>query len=159
VGDLATGLADVQALAAAEDRGDAVAVGGLDLVVDDGVGLGVVFAPLAVADRHVGAAELGEERPGDLPGVGARVVDRQVLGAVAHGQLVALDEGLHRAQVGEGRQDRDLDRTEVVLAVAKRPVELLDQVGRLQVVLVHLPVTGKQRNAAHKWCGSFVVSR
>src|SRR3954468_279948 len=81
VGDVVARLADVQLLADAQDRGEAVLVGGLDLGVDDLVGLRVVLTALGVADGHVCALQLGQHRAGDLAGVGAGVVRREVLGA------------------------------------------------------------------------------
>jgi hypothetical protein len=91
------GLTDLKALAAAEDRRDAVPVGRLDLRVDDRVVLGVVLPALAVTDRDVGAAELGEEGPADLTGVGTGVVHREVLRAELELEAVPVDEGLHAA--------------------------------------------------------------
>ena len=139
------GLADVQALADAEDRGQAVLVGGLHLGVADLVGLGVVLAALGVADGHVGALQLGQHRAGDLAGVRAGVVRRDVLGAVLDLQLVAVDQGLHGPQVGEGRQDGDLDG--LVVLVGQGEGELLDVGDGLEVVEVHLPVARHQRGA------------
>ena len=61
---------------------------------------------------------------GDVPG-DARTGTRQVLRAVADQQLVAVDQGLHAAQVGERRQDHGLDVGELLLGQAER--QLLDQ--------------------------------
>ena len=108
----------------------------------------VVLAALAVADGDVGAAELGQEGTADLTGVGAGVVHREVLGAVLELEPVAVDERLHAADVGERRQHRDLDGAEVVLAVLEGPVELLHEVGGLEVVQVHLPVPRHEGGAA-----------
>ena len=72
---------------------------------------------------------------------------RQVLRAVGQPQLVAVDQGLHAAQVGERRQHRDVDLVEVL--VRQRERDLLHQRDRLEVVEVHLPVAGDQRLAAH----------
>ena len=70
--------------------------------------------------HDVTAAELGQHRPAHLAGVGAAVVHRQVLRAVPERQLVAVDEGLHAAQVGERRQHHDLRRVAVAVAAARR---------------------------------------
>ena len=107
----------------------------------------MVLAPLGVPDHDVGAAELGEHARRDLPGVGAGVVRGHVLGAVPDLQPVAVDQRLHRAEVGERRQHDDLDPGVVVLLVAERPGELLDQRDGLGVVEVHLPVARHQRDA------------
>ena len=55
----------------------------LHLRVDQRVVLVVVLAPLRVPDHHVRAAELGQHRAGDLAGVRAGGVRREVLRAVA----------------------------------------------------------------------------
>ncbi|EGJ78227.1 putative phosphoglycerate kinase [Streptomyces sp. Tu6071] len=155
--DLAEGVRDVLArladrllLAHAEDGGQAVLVGGLDLGVDQLVGLAVVLAPLGVPDGDVRALELGEHGTGDLPGVGTRVVRGDVLGAVLDLQLVAVDQGLHGAQVGEGCEDRDLDG--LVVLVGEGESELLDVRDGLEVVEVHLPVARHQRSAGGHGC-------
>ena len=95
--------------------------------------------------RHV---ELREEGARDLARVGAGVLRRQVLRAEGERDLVGVEERLHGAQVGEGREDRDLDRAVLVLGVLERPVQLLDERDRLQVVEVHLPVACDERGAA-----------
>ena len=55
------------------------------------------------------ASSCRQERSGDLARVGAGVVLRQVLAAEGERQVVGLDERLHGPQVGERREDRDLD--------------------------------------------------
>src|SRR6266545_2633288 len=60
VRDVVTGLADVQALADAQDRRQPIGQGRLHLGVDDRVVLVVVRPPLRVPDHHVLAAELGQ---------------------------------------------------------------------------------------------------
>src|SRR6266542_1209073 len=87
VRDVVTGLADVQALADAQDRRQPIGQGRLHLGVDDRVVLVVVRPPLRVPDHHVLAAELGQHPAGDVAGVGARGVWRQVLRAVPDQRL------------------------------------------------------------------------
>ena len=83
VRDLVARSADVQTLADAQDRAPGrCGRRRLDLPVHDRVVLGVVLPPLGVPDDDVGAAELGQHDAGDVAGVGAGVVRRQVLGAV-----------------------------------------------------------------------------
>src|SRR5665811_1284619 len=82
-------------------------------------------------------------------GIGALGVCRDVLRAVDELQLVRVQQGLHGAQIGERDHHSDLDRGEVVLGVLERPGELLDQMGGLVVVQVHLPVARHQRGAGH----------
>jgi hypothetical protein len=68
-----------------------------------------------------------------------------VLCAVPDLQLVAVDQGLHGPQVGEGRQHGDLDGVEVLVGEAEG--ELLDVRDGLEVVEVHLPVAGHEGDA------------
>ena len=68
----------------------------------------MVLATLGVAHDHIGDAELGQHLGGDFAGVGAIVVDRDVLGAVLDAELVGVNDGLDRADVGERRDDEDL---------------------------------------------------
>src|SRR5665811_760830 len=83
-------------------------------------------------------------------GIGALGVCRDVLRAVDELQLVRVQQGLHGAQIGERDHHSDLDRGEVVLGVLERPGELLDQMGGLVVIQVHLPVARHQRGASHQ---------
>src|SRR4051794_36129446 len=141
--DLAALPAYVEPLPYAQDGNQPVAAAGPDLVVDDLVGLGVVLAPLAVPDHHVGAAELGEHGAGDVAGVGAGVMRGEVLRTVGDPQPVTVDQRLDTADVGERRQDRDLSG--LVVGVAQRVGQLLHERDGLAVVEVHLPVTRHQR--------------
>src|SRR5512139_507476 len=132
-------------LADTHDRSDAVLQRGERLRGHQRVGLAVVLAALGVADHDVGAVQLGQHRRGDVTGVRAGGVLGDVLRAVLDTELVALDQGLHRADVGERDQDGDVDR--VVVLVVQREGELLDVLHGLEVVEVHLPVAGHQRLA------------
>src|SRR5690606_23096056 len=143
VRDVLGRLAHLEVLPDAQDRHDPVPDRRVHLLVDERVVLAVVLAPLRVPDHHVAAAELGEHRPGDVPGVGAGVVRRQVLRPVHELQLVAVDQRLHRADVGERRQDGHLDL--VVVLLRQREGDLLHQRDGLEVVAVHLPVAGDER--------------
>src|SRR5579884_440107 len=145
VRDVFARLADLQPIADAHDRAHAAAERRLGLGRDQFVGLAVVLAPLRVPDHDVRAAELGQHGRGDLSGVRARGVLRDVLRAVLDLQLVAVDQGLHRAQVGERGEHRDLDRG--VVLVGQGEGELLDVRDGLEVVEVHLPVARHQRGA------------
>jgi hypothetical protein len=147
VADVFTALADVQTLADADDRGDAVPerrrrLGGHQRVV-----LVVVRAALRVADHGERTAQLGQERPADLAGVGAGVVLADVLRAVGQPQPVTVDQRLHAAQVGERRDHRDVDLVEVLVRQGER--DLLHQGDGLEVVEVHLPVARDERLTAH----------
>src|SRR6185369_17848980 len=103
------------------------------------------LAPLRVTHHGVRATELGQHRRGDLAGVCAVGVGRDVLRAVAEQPLVPVDGRLHGADVGERRQHHHLDRGQVLLG--QRVRQLLHQRVRLVMVEVHLPVAGHQRSA------------
>ena len=75
-------LADLDALADADDRGQPVLDGLLGLGVDQLVVLAVVLPTLGVADQDVPAAELGQHGRRDVTGVGTVVERRHVLRAV-----------------------------------------------------------------------------
>src|SRR5581483_6275917 len=137
------GPAHLERLPHAHDRRQRGPQTGLHLLVHDRVGFGVILPALRVPHDHVCAAELGQHRSGDLPGVRAGVVRRYVLRAVPDLQLVAADQRLHAAQRGERRQHGDLG--ERVVLVGQRERELLHERDGLEVVLVHLPVAGHQR--------------
>ena len=148
-------LADLEGLTDAEDGGQAVLVGCLDLCCAQLVAFVVVGAALGVADEHEGCAELGEECAGDFAGVCAGVVDGEVLATVEDVQLVALDEGLHGADVGEGREDGNFGCGEVKVCVVEGPCELLDEGDCLCVVEVHLPVACDEGLTRHSSLLSF----
>ena len=97
-------------------------------------------AAFAVADQDVGAAELGEELPGDVAGVRAGVELGEVLAAVDNLELVALDEGLDAPEIRERREDGHLGAAVVVLGVGQGPGQLLQEGDALDMVHVHLPV-------------------
>ena len=87
--DLIAGLADLQLLTETEDRDEAVLVRGGGLGGQVRVGLVVIVAALGVADQHVRAAQLRQERAGDLAGVSTGIVRRQVLRTVGRPSLSA----------------------------------------------------------------------
>ena len=90
----------------------------VDLLGDELVGLAEDLPPLAVAGDHVADVQLGEERRAHLAGEGARLLEVAVLGAEGEQHAVGLDRRLHRADVGERRVDRHVDRVEDVLGRA-----------------------------------------
>src|SRR5690606_26992768 len=106
-----------------------------------------------------------QERTRDLTGVRTGIVCRQILRAECERDLVRVDQRLDAADVGEGREHRHLDGAVLVLGVLERPVQLLHERDRLQVVQVHLPVARDQRGTsvhAHPSTsrpGSFLPSR
>src|SRR6478609_1628125 len=100
-----------------------------------------------MSHQHVGAAELRQLNAGDVPGIGTGIVRREVLRPVDQAELVGVDQGLHRAQRGERRDDRDLYLLEVL--VRQREGDRLDQGDAPQMSEIHLPVAGDQDLAGH----------
>ena len=72
--DVVAGLANLELLADADDRGQLVLERRGGLRGDQGVVLGVIGAALGVPDDDVCATQLGEEGAADVAGVGAGVV-------------------------------------------------------------------------------------
>src|SRR5207244_7899098 len=68
-----------------------------------------------------------------------------VLRAETDRDAVPLERGLYRSQRGERRTHDDLDFVVVLLLEAVR--KLLDDLDRLQVCVMHLPVAGHERLA------------
>ena len=96
----------------------------------------------------VAAAELGEHRAGDLAGVRARGRGRRGPARRRRCREVGVDQGLHRAQVGEGGQHGHLD---IGCSRAWRPsgsMRASGPDGGLEVVQVHLPVARHERSAS-----------
>ena len=89
-----------QALAHADDGLQAGVEGGQGALVDGLVGLGKILAALAVADDHVLHAQVHQHIGGNFAGVGAGLLEVDVLGA--HMDVGARALGDHVAQVGEG---------------------------------------------------------
>lgn len=95
-------LADFEAFAHAEDGSDLMAEGCLDLGVEDLVRFVVDGPSLAVTHQNIGTSQLVKELAGNVARVGSRVELRKILAAIDDVELVALDEGLDSAQIGEG---------------------------------------------------------
>jgi len=96
----------------AEDRDEAVAERGAGLRGDDGLGLAELGAAFGVPDHDVRTADLGQLGSGDLTGVGAAVLGREVLRADQHAGAVDRrqrsgnrDEGGEHDKVGGTRLD------------------------------------------------------
>ena len=148
--DVLAGLADLEVLTTADDRGHAILDGLLGLDVDQLVGLVVVLATLGVTNDDVGAAQLRQHGAGHLTGVGAVVVSGDVLGAIGDRQLVTIDNGGHGADVGERRDDDGLGLGGVVSGSLEGLTEILDEGGGGNVVEIHLPVAGHDRGTRHQ---------
>ena len=121
--DVVSGLANIEVLADTHDRGQPMAERRGGFRRDQPVVLVVIGTPLGVSDDDEGAAQLGQECAADFAGVGARVVLRDVLRAIGQPQLVTIDQGLHASQIGERRDDGDVDLVEVF--VGQREGDLL----------------------------------
>jgi hypothetical protein len=143
--DRLAGLALIEVLAHAQDRSHAVTLDRLHLGVDELVRLGEQRATFRVAADHVPDVEPGQHRRRDLAGEGALVLGVAVLCAEGHRELVRLEQGLQRPQRHEGRAHDDLLAFVVLLLEVVR--QLLDELDRLEVVAVHLPVAGDDRGA------------
>ena len=144
---MVAGLADVEVLTDAHDRDQAVPECRRGLRRHQRVVLVVIRPAFGVPDDDERAAKFGQERTTDLARVGARIVLREVLCTVGQPQLVAVDQGLHTAQVGERRDDGDVDLVEVL--VGQRERDLLDKGDGLEMIEVHLPVARDQRFTGH----------
>ena len=100
------GFALDELLADADDGGEAVGEGGLELEVDGGVGLVEVLAAFAVADQDVGDADGTEHEGRRLTGVGTFFVPVHVLRADVNG--CAACSICDRGKAGHGREEDDL---------------------------------------------------
>src|SRR5262245_20998035 len=139
-------LALLERLADADDRRHLVLQDRLDLQVHDLVGVAEELPALRVPDDDVGDVQLRQHRRRDLAGERALLLEVAVLRSEKDPELVALDDRLERAQVGEGRRDDDVAR---LVVVGVEPVrQLLHDLDRDQVVVVHLPVRRDDRLAA-----------
>jgi hypothetical protein len=108
----------------------------------------VVRTPFAVADDDVAAAQSGEERCGDLSGMRSGSVLGDILGTVLQPQLVALDEGLHRTDVGEWRDDDDFAALSSSLASSSAQASFwtLEIASRWSWFIFQLPASSRVRS-------------
>ena len=137
----ATGLALLEALADAHDRGETAFDGRAHLSSDGIVRLSKVQAPLRVADDHKAASHVHEHRSAHLTGIGA-------LGFPVHG-LAPQEKGGPRQGVSGGGEGRG-GRTDHDLDPGKSPeggLHLFDQAHRRSDRHVHLPVRRDQGGA------------
>ena len=141
-------LANVQRLSYTNDRGHTGVESLLSLRSNDLVGFGVVVAALRVPHDDPGASQLGQHRRSDFTGVRTGIVCRDVLSTIGDAQLVPIHQGLHRTNVGERRNDRDINLVVVVLGECKS--EFLNHGDGLKVVEVHLPVTSNKWFTSHE---------
>ena len=106
----------------------------------------VILATLRVTDDHVLNIERFQELGGNLASEGSTDMGRNILSAKSELELVGRNQRLHRTEVGERGEYGNLGLGEVVSCVAQAPGQLLNEGDRLQVVEVHLPVAGDERN-------------
>ena len=137
----------LERLADADDRAHAVAEHGPALAVHVVVGLVEELAALRVPDDHVLHVQAGEHRGADLAGERALVLPVAVLRAELDREAVGLGQGLEGAQVCERRAHDDV--AVLVVGGLEAVGELLDDLDRDQVVVVHLPVGRDDRAAGH----------
>ena len=132
------GFALGENFADADDGNDAVLERGVQLLVDDFVGLGEVLAALGVADERVGSADGDELADGGFAGVGAFFGEVDVL--AADGDVRALGGFNHR-----GQQDGRWEEGDLVAGVAgDERQKCIDKGLGFGRRLVHLPIGGDQ---------------
>jgi hypothetical protein len=112
-------------------------------VAATGVGHGEEGPALGVPDQHVADPEPGQHARADLARPGPGVLVGAVLGPQGDRDAFLLHQGLHGAQVGEGRVHRDVQGRHVV--GLEPQAEVAHHVQGLDVVVVHLPVPAEER--------------
>eukprot|EP00754_Rhynchopus_humris_P039662 Rhum_TRINITY_DN22785_c0_g1::Rhum_TRINITY_DN22785_c0_g1_i1::g.176040::m.176040 len=139
----AAGLTLGQGLADAEDDGEVVLQGSLDLLADDGVGLLVDGATLAVAEDDVVEADvlhlLGADLSGERTALHDTVLRRQLDVSAGH--------GLDRAQVQRAGGQDDLSLLRV--RRGDGAVEGLDETGEARGRARALEVASDERGPRH----------
>ncbi len=137
----------MQGFADAQDRPQAGLAGGDELLGHQLAVFLVVLPALGMADQHVAAADVMQHAARDLAGVGALLVQVQVLGpegqalgAVAVGQFAEVGHGGQDHQVHAGRPGR-----------GRHGVE---QVAREGAVPMQFPVA-RDDSLAHPWLLAF----
>ncbi len=132
--DLA-GIALFERLADAENRGHQSSVSGVQLAVDQGVGLAEELPAFAVSQHDETHEERAEHRGADLAGESACGLEVHVLRAQLH--VLGRTEHLgHLGKRGERGQQDDVD-AQFALDLVE---EVLDEGSGLGDRLVHLPV-------------------
>src|SRR5487761_2010779 len=99
-----------------------------------------------MARQYKGHAELREHLRADLAGESTAVLEMTRLRAKRKRKVVGLDRGLHRADRGEWRVHTHRSILWNTLC-AKQRSELLDELDRLVMVFVHLPVATDESRA------------
>ncbi len=98
-----------------------------------------------MTNYYVLHVQLGEHRRCDLTGEGALLLEMAMLGTENEWKLVRVEHGLHGTNIGERWMNRHVDHLDIV--PGDLIAELLDQLHRLKVIEVHLPVSADQRTA------------
>ncbi len=111
---------------------------GVQLLVDDLVGLGEVLAALGVADERMRSADGHELADGGLAGVGAFFGEVDVL--AADGDVGALGGGDHRWQQDGRREKGDF----IAVVAGNERQKSIDKRLGFGGRLVHLPIGGNQ---------------
>jgi hypothetical protein len=140
------GLAFGQDFSHAHDRDQLVRQRGLQLLVDQIVGLGKILPPLGVAEDDVGRPDGLQHQGRDLAGVGALVGEVHILRA--HGDTGARSRDHDDGDRGERRAHDDL----VAFVIGHQRQKVLKKLLRLGGSLVHFPIGGDERLTRHgRW--------
>src|SRR5262245_3193152 len=127
----------------AHDRRHLVFEDGLELLVHVLVRLTDQLPALGVPDDDVRDVELRQHRRAHLARERALVLPVDVLGTEQDRDAIRLEHRLHGAKRGERRAHHDL--AFLVVTVLEPVRELLDDLDRVQMRVVHLPVAGHDR--------------
>src|SRR5262249_41495722 len=127
----------------AHDRCHLVLEDGFELLVHVLVRLTEQLPALGVPDDDVRDVELRQHRRAHLAGERALVLPVDVLGTEQDRDAARTEHRLHRAKRGERRAHHDLAL--LVITVLEPVRELLDDLDRVQMRVVHLPVAGHDR--------------
>ena len=119
---------------------------GVELEPDNFVGLPEHRPALGVPDDDIANVELRQHLGAHLAGEGAGVLEVAGLGPERDRHRVGLERCLHRAQGGERRVERDVGAVRHRGGAQKRG-ELLHDLDRLVVGVVHLPVAADEQPA------------
>src|SRR5699024_7663568 len=97
---------------------------------------------------NIGAPQSGQHSARYLPGISPGIMFRDVLSAVGELELVSLNEGLCRANIGKRHEEGNIYFFVVFFRQSKS--ELLQLTNSLLVVEIHLPVASNKWGTRHE---------